>query len=228
MAFGGFGTEVYKFLEELEANNTRDWFAANKSRYETHVREPALDFIEAMAEPLARISKQYVASPRRSGGSLMRVHRDTRFGKDKRPYKTNVGIQFRHILAKDVHAPGFYVHIANDGVFLGVGCWRPDGTALGRIRDAIADNGKAWVRVRDQHKFSALFELVGESLKTAPRGVAKDHPLLVDLRRKDFLGIHNMSQDVPLEASFVDEVAARFDDAKPFVKFLCGALDLQF
>ena len=115
-----FTSRTFRFLRKLAANNDRDWFQANKARYESNVREPCLAFIRAFRKPLERISPFFVASDRRVGGSLMRVYRDTRFSRDKTPYKTNVGIQFRHELGKDVHAPGFYVHIAAGECFLGV------------------------------------------------------------------------------------------------------------
>ena len=75
----------------------------------------------------------------------MRVYRDTRFGKDKRPFKTNIGIQFRHEMGKDVHAPGYYLHIEPGDCFVGAGIWRPDAGTLGRIRDSIVENGDAWL-----------------------------------------------------------------------------------
>lgn len=79
-----------------------------------------------MQEPLAGFAPRFTAVPSRVGGSLMRVYRDTRFSRNKLPYKTNIGIQFRHEQAKDVHSPGYYVHIEPDEVFLGAGMWRPD------------------------------------------------------------------------------------------------------
>ena len=133
-AFPGFPQGALPFLEELSANNNRDWFAENKDRYEELVRNPALDFIGAMGPYLERLSKRFEAIPKRSGGSMMRPYRDTRFAKDKTPYKTNVGIQFRHALGRDIHAPGFYVHIEPHDVFVGVGSWRPDSAALVKIR----------------------------------------------------------------------------------------------
>ena len=84
---------------------------------------PALQFITAMAPRLDSISTNFLALPQKSGGSLMRIHRDVRFSSDKRPYKTNVGIQFRHVMGKDVHAPGFYFHIEPGVVFVGAGLW---------------------------------------------------------------------------------------------------------
>src|SRR3990167_4561282 len=121
-----FDSACLDFLGELAANNDKIWFEANKPRYESLVREPALAFIAAMAPHLAQFAPQFRADPRKMGGSLMRVFRDTRFSRDKTPYKTNIGIQFRHTLGKDVHAPGFYVHVALDECFFGAGCWHPE------------------------------------------------------------------------------------------------------
>src|SRR5882672_12210854 len=104
-----FDRETLRFLADLAAHNDRPWFEANKHRYEAHCMEPALAFIEAMAPAIAKISRHFVVAPKRAGGSLMRIYRDTRFARDKAPYKTNIGVQFRHERAKDVHAPGFYV-----------------------------------------------------------------------------------------------------------------------
>ena len=100
-----FSIATFDFLDDLAANNERPWFEANKDRYEALVRGPALDLIAAMAPELARFAPHFRVEPRKVGGSLMRVFRDTRFSRDKTPYKTNIGIQFRHELAKDVHAP---------------------------------------------------------------------------------------------------------------------------
>jgi len=107
-----FPPQTLAFLRELADNNRRDWFKPNKVRYEEHVLDPALRFIIAMQAPLADFAPHFTAVPDRVGGSLMRIYRDTRFSKDKLPYKTNVGIQFRHESARDVHAPGYYVHVA--------------------------------------------------------------------------------------------------------------------
>src|SRR3972149_2230251 len=95
-----FTPALFRFLRELKANNTREWFAANKDRYETEVRGPALDFVADMAPRLGRISPHFAPDPRPSGGSLFRIHRDTRFSKDKSPYKTYTGLQSRHELGK--------------------------------------------------------------------------------------------------------------------------------
>ena len=107
-----FRPELFAFLRDLKANNDRVWFARNKERYENDVRGPALDFVADFAPHLEKISPHFVADPRPSGGSLFRIHRDTRFSKDKSPYKPYVGMRFSHEAAKDAHAPGFYLHLA--------------------------------------------------------------------------------------------------------------------
>ena len=112
---------LFDFMRELKANNERPWFEANKARYRAEVRDPMLDFIEAFAEPLAEISPHFRADPRPNGGSLFRIYRDTRFAKDKTPYKTNVGAHFRHEAGKDAHAPGFYLHLEPGMCFAGCG-----------------------------------------------------------------------------------------------------------
>ena len=226
--FRSFGPELAAFLEELHSNNERSWFAANRERYEETVREPARAFIRAMAPALAAISPHFRADDRKTGGSLMRIHRDTRFSRDKTPYKTNVGIQFRHALGRDVHAPGFYVHLEPGSAFLGAGVWRPDSAALFMIRSRIDEEADMWRGIRDGAAFGGPFRLGGESLKRLPRGFAKDHPLAEDLKRKDFIAIHELPPGDALGPAFPDLAAARMRDAGGFMRFLCEALDVPF
>ena len=221
---GFFTPETFRFLNELAANNRRDWFERNRSRYEDAVRTPALDFIAAMAPRLAAISPHFSAIPRRQGGSLMRVFRDTRFSRDKSPYKTNIGIHFRHEAGRDVHAPGFYVHIAPEEAFLAAGIWHPDAPALARIRTELARYPKRWLAARDDAAFARSFELSGDSLVRVPRGFDATHPMAEDLRRKDFIGICPMLPGSVIEADFADFAAERFADGAPLMRFLCRAL----
>jgi len=228
MEFAGFDASLFPFLEELADNNNRPWFQANKARYEREVLEPCLAFIRAFAPRLQKISPYFVASDRRVGGSLMRVYRDTRFAKDKTPYKTNVGIQFRHEFGKDVHAPGFYVHIAPGECFLAMGVWRPDADSLAMIRQAIVDQPERWKRAKSDRKFRARYQLDGDSLKTPPRGFPPDHPLIEDLKRTDFIGLEELTEQDVLKPKYIDAVAASFAASRPFVRFLCDALRVPF
>ncbi len=222
-----FTTQTLDFLRALAANNNRDWFNENKSVYERDVRQPAIMFIECMALRMAEISPHFLAIAKKRGGSLMRVYRDTRFSRDKTPYKTNIGIQFRHEQGRDVHAPGYYVHIDTQSVFVGVGMWRPDSRALGKIRDYLLEAGPAWLAARDDAGFRAYFSLSGETLKRGPRGYSPDHPLIEDLKRKDFIAISELSHDDALDPGFIDTVCQRFHAADSYMRFLCKAIDVR-
>ncbi len=223
-----FTQATFTFLTELAENNNKAWFEAHKQRYEDVVREPALDFIEAMQAPLQRCAPQFRAEAKKMGGSLMRVFRDTRFARDKTPYKTNIGIQFRHALGKDVHAPGFYLHIAVDECFLGVGCWHPESDALGKIRDLIAAQPERWCGVRDDASFAANWTLAGDSLTRPPRGYAADHPSIADLKRKDFIALAHLSRKQVTSADLLNLCEQRYSAAVPFMQFLCTALEVPY
>lgn len=226
--FPGFPLGLLHFLEQLSRNNNKRWFDANKPRYEAEVREPALAFIEAMTGPLKKVSPHFVAQPKKVGGSLMRIHRDVRFSKDKTPYKTNVGIHFRHERAKDVHAPGFYFHIDLEEVFLGAGVWRPESAALANIRAEIAEEPTRWKRARDNKRFRENWDLGGESLKRPPRGFDANHPMIDDLKRKDHIAVTHLTHDELFSPDIIDTVANAFRRSKPYVGFLCKALDAEF
>ena len=223
-----FTKQTLTFLSTLAENNTREWFEAHQQDYENLVRAPALDFISDMAHEMPAISKHFRALPKKVGGSLMRIHRDIRFGKDKTPYKTNIGIQFRHEVGKDIHAPGYYVHIEPGECFVGVGLWHPDVDALFKIREGILKNGDAWVNARDDKNFRKHFTLEGDALTNAPRGYAKDHPLVEDLKRKDFIALADLSDASVTSARLLTQVVEHFRQAAPLMRFLCKALELRF
>src|SRR5438270_1873354 len=141
--FHGFPKDFFAFFRELKANNERAWFEANKLRFRESVQVPMSEFIAAMAPHLAKVSKQFVADPRPNGGSMFRIYRDVRFARDKRPYKEHAACQFRHRFGRDVHAPGFYVHIAPDEVFFGGGLWMPGADSL--LKSPRVDSNQAQV-----------------------------------------------------------------------------------
>ena len=187
----------------------------------------ALNFIQSMHDPLASFAPHFTAIPN-MGGSLMRVYRDTRFSKNKTPYKTNIGIQFRHELAKDVHAPGFYVHVDPESVFLGVGMWRPASESLAGIRQRISDKQAEWLRVSNDKTFRRYFDLGGETLSRPPRGYAKDHPMIEDIKRKDFIAVRDMSHEDALHPKFQQKVETSFKAATDYMKFLCKAVGVPY
>jgi uncharacterized protein (TIGR02453 family) len=217
---GIFTPELFEFLAELRENNNREWFAANKDRYEADVMEPALEFVEVFAPRLYEISPHFRADPRRVGGSLFRIYRDTRFSKDKTPYKTNAGVHFRHERGKDVHAPGFYLHLGPGECFAGAGIWHPDTATLSRIRDAIVADPDGWRAAKDG------LRVVGSSLKRPPAGFDRDHPLIEDLKLKDFGSSDRLGDDAVTSEEFVDEYARLCERAMPLMRFLCRAVDV--
>jgi len=224
---GHITPELFAFLSELAENNDRTWFQANRSRYEEAVREPLRAFIRDIEAPLESISPHVVADDRKSGGSLFRIHRDTRFSKDKSPYKTWAAVQFRHEAGKDAHAPGFYLHLAPGNVLMGAGCWHPARDALESIRDAIAESPDNWFEARDAVR-AAGFEFEGESLKRPPRGYAPDHPAIDDLKRKDFIAVRNLSEQTSLKPDFVTAYGAMCSEAEPLMRFLTSAIGVRW
>jgi uncharacterized protein (TIGR02453 family) len=223
-----FGPGLFSFLNDLNANNNKVWFAANKQRYEDDVRQPALDFITDIAGRLDEVSTHFNADARTVGGSLFRIHRDTRFAKDKTPYKTNTGIHFRHENAKDAHAPGFYMHIEPRKCFFGAGIWRPETAVAYEIRNRIADAPDAWTKATHNKAFRQSYSLEGEALKRPPKGFDPEHPLIDELRRKDFIATGPVAHGEIISGSFMDSFIERCQTTSPLVAELCKALDIEF
>jgi uncharacterized protein (TIGR02453 family) len=223
-----FSPDFFSFLNELKENNNRDWFNANKDRYRAEIQEPLLRFISDFSGPLGDISPNFIADPRPSGGSMFRIYRDVRFSKDKSPYKTHAAAQFRHRAGRDVHAPGFYLHLETGGVFAGAGLWHPDRTALDLIRTAIVERPDEWRAVLGDPSFARHHELSGESLKRAPRGYDPEDPLIEDLKRKDFVCVQRFTQKQATSAAFFDAFVDSCRAASPFVRFLTEAVEQPF
>lgn len=219
---------LFKFLRDLKRNNDRDWFNDNKSRYEDDVKEPAVELVRRLEKPLARVAPMLCVVPKGHGGSVMRIYRDTRFSKDKTPYKTNVGISVRHQADNDIHAPGVYIHLDPEECFIGAGCWRPPSPQLSAIRAAIDADAKAWKKARDQKAFRETYSLAGESLKTSPRDYAKDHPMIEDLRRIDFIAVAPLSESELTGPDVVATIIDRIKKSRPMMTFLCDAVGVPY
>lgn len=223
-----FSPGLFAFLRELAKHNDREWFAANKARYAAEVQEPALAFVEDVGVRLPEVSRHLVADSRTNGGSLFRIYRDVRFSKDKSPYKTHVGIQFRHERTRDVHAPGVYLHLEPGTVFLACGVWHPDGDTLHAIRTSIAEHPARWRSIVEAPAFEERFRLGGEALKRPPAGFDRDHPLIDDLKRKDFIAIADLSESDATAAGFLTRFLELCDDAGDFMRLLCGGARVPF
>jgi uncharacterized protein (TIGR02453 family) len=221
-----FTPGLFAFMRELREHNDRAWFQDNKDRYEREVKEPALDFVSDFWPLLHEISPYFVADPRPVGGSMFRIHRDVRFSKDKSPYKTHVGLHFRHELGREAYAPGFYLHLEPRATFSGAGIWHPDSATLKRVRDAIVADPDRWRRVIADPAFAARHRIAGRTLVRPPAGYDRDHPLIEDLKRKDFAATSRLTERAVTSRGFLEAYAERCREAMPFMAFLCDALGL--
>jgi uncharacterized protein (TIGR02453 family) len=230
MANRSFTPALFSFLRDLTEHNDRAWFEANRERYEETLRRPALTFIEELGEPLYSISRHFTADPRPLGGSLFRIQRDTRFSKDKTPYKTHVGMHFRHVATReDVHAPGFYLHLEPGNCLAALGLWQPAAPHAQAIRQAIVDRPERWVHATRRAPFSRTYALgEGDLLQRPPTGFPPDHPLIDDLRRRDFTASTRLTQAQVTAPGFLDHYVAAMRAGAPFMRFLCEALGLGF
>jgi uncharacterized protein (TIGR02453 family) len=229
MAEAYFTTELFRFLDELKAHNERAWFEANKARFETAVRGPALSLIGDLGPRLAKISREIVADARPVGGSLMRIHRDIRFSRDKTPYKTDIGFFFRHRAGKDAVAPGLYLSLQPGGSMAGGGVWQPAPPALQRIRDAIVAHPRKWQKlIAELRAAPGGLSFHGETLKRPPQGFDAAHPCIEDLKRKSFAVGVGLSDEVVTSARFMDLLLERYRIMLPFLRFLAEALGSRF
>ena len=228
MAIRHFTPALFTFLKDLDANNERDWFHEHKQRYIDSVQEPALEFIVDAKPKLHAISPYFTAEAKTVGGSLFRIQRDTRFAKDKTPYKQNTGLQFRHEAGRDAHAPGFYLTLPPGECYAGLGLWRPETKVAYQIRQYIVDHPDRWKKATRSKRFTDVWSLAGDSLVRVPKGFDEDHPLIDDLKRKDFIASVKLTQKQVTSPGFLDEYMELNQRAAPMMEFLCDAVGVPF
>lgn len=215
-----FTKDLFAFLSDLKAHNDRDWFNANKARYEASVKEPFLRFIQDLGPKLETISPHLIADPKPVGGSFFRIHRDTRFSKDKSPYKTNAAAAFWD--DRGGGAPGFYLSLTPGRCFAGGGVWRPEPKTLTQVRDAIAADPKGWAGAK------AGLDIQGESLARPPRGYDPGHPMLEDLKKKSFVVSFELSEAEVCADDFLDRYTGLCRKGAPALRFLADAVGLPW
>lgn len=217
-----FTPDLFRFLTRLKRNNNRDWFQSHRDDYETHLLKPAIQFITDFASPLYSISPYLVADPRMTRGSLFRIYRDTRFSSDKRPYKSHLAMKLSH-RGKDVHSPGFYLHIEPGGCFAASGLWHPEPTTLLKVRTAIVERCDEWRKTRKLLNWDDATKL-----SRPPRGFPCDHEFVDDLKLRD-LGTAIEFTDAQLcNPKFMTTFSTACKKMSPLAKFLSGALSLPF
>lgn len=223
-----FSPATFKFLRALQRHNNRTWFKAHQDAYEAHVRGPYLQLIADLQVPVAKLSRHYRADPRKVGGSLFRIQRDTRFSGDKAPYKTWAGARIFHERRREIAAPSFYLHIKPGDCFVGAGLWHPENHTLRNIRSFIVDNPASWKRAAHSRAFRDHYEFWGDSLSRVPQGFPADHPLLEDLKRKSFAAGVGFDDALACSPKLFPFIADHFKRLAPLVDYLCAAQNLEF
>jgi uncharacterized protein (TIGR02453 family) len=222
-----FTPKLFGFLRELAKNNNKLWFDGNKERYFEEVRDPFLAFIADFAPRLRKINPHFVADPRPVGGSLFRIYRDVRFARDKTPYKTMAAAQFNHEQGKNVHAPGFYLHLEPGEIFAGAGIWHPDAQTAYRVRQAIAEQPARFKRILAARAFRQYCDIVGDKLVRPPRGFDPEHELIDYLKYKDFLVLTPLTEKEVCAPGFLPQFTTLCRAYAPYVKFLAQTVGLE-
>jgi uncharacterized protein (TIGR02453 family) len=224
-----FTDKTFKFLRSLKRNNNREWFHAHKGDYETHVRVPFQSLLTDLQPDLRAVSLHFRSEPKSVGGSLFRIHRDTRFANDKSPYKGWQGARLFHERSRELDAPSFYLHLQPGNCFVGAGLWHPQPEALRRIRQFIFDNPGSWKAAAHAPAFRRRYDLDDEDrLVRNPRGFPPDFECIEDLRRRNFVAFRGIDDRVMLGPNLQRTLAKDLQALGPFVDYLCASLDLEF
>jgi uncharacterized protein (TIGR02453 family) len=232
--FTGFRPEAIQFLVDLADNNERAWFQPRKAEYEQLLREPMEALVAALAERFAARSLPLHADPKRS---IFRIYRDTRFAKDKSPYKTNLAASFpwtrasgstaRHDPDDGAHGNGGYFNFQPGNMYLGGGMWMAARPRLEAFRQAILrDEARVRAAIEDPG-FLAVFGPVHshELLKRVPPGYPADHPMAELFRFKDVVFGRRLADDEVLSANLPDTIAEGYAAAMPVFEFLATLRD---
>jgi uncharacterized protein (TIGR02453 family) len=225
--FTGFRPEAIDFLADLAQNNERAWFQPRKAEYERLLKEPMEALVAALAERFESRGIALEADPARA---VSRIYRDTRFAKDKSPYKTRVYARFGwvgrgsdHDASDDEgHGAGGYFHVMPGEHYVGGGMWRPGKPRLDAFRTAILDEPDRVRAALEDRKFLDAFGPVRshESLKRVPPGYPPDHPMADLFRFKDVMFGRRVTDDEIRSPDLPDVLADAFSAGVPVLRFL--------
>lgn len=218
-----FDKDFIQFFKELEKNNEREWFHANKKRYEAKVKKPFADFVGLMLDKMQAFDARIAILPK---DAIFRINRDIRFSKDKSPYKNHVSAILSHGGRKNMHAPGLYLELNHQHAAIYSGLYMLDAKQLQKVREHIAANLKEFKKLIQQKKFVAKFgEIQGEKNKRIPkefREIEESFPLIAN---KSFYYFHKMEPEAILDKNFPKVVIDHYKIARPLADFFEAALD---
>lgn len=214
--------EVLEFLEDLNLHNNREWFNANKARYEA-ARKKMLFLTELFTNEIRKFDNDLPAM--NPNDALFRIYRDIRFSPDKRPYKTHFGSYMAKGGHKSTRA-GYYIHIQPDESFISGGIWMPSSDVLKALRTAIYDQADEFVSILKDPEFAEYFDKFdGEVLKKAPKGFPPDFRYIELLKNKSFAVTSPLTRQDLRSDKFVDHVMDAFRQFHKLNRFLNMALD---
>ena len=224
--FPGFPPEAIAFFRGLARNNHRDWFQPRKPVFDEQVKQPMIELCEALNAALKRFAPNYVSDPAKA---IYRIYRDTRFSKDKTPYKTHIAASFRHrFLGGDGGGAGFYFQVSHKDVSVGGGVYMPAPETLFAIRNHIAGHHEALRTILNGRALKRLLgEIQGDALTRTPKGWPPDHPAADLLRRKQIYFFTELSPEIATTPAIYHEIVTRFEAMTPFIEFLNAPLARQ-
>ena len=210
-------SSTLQFLRNLEKNNNRDWFNENKTLYQ-EAQQDVISFVEKLIEEMADFDEEMGKLEAKK--SVFRIYRDTRFSKDKTPYKTNFGAGLG--MGKGNKISGYYLHIEPGKSFLAGGVYKPEPSVLKTIRQEISAFGDEFKAILEQDEFRNYFRglSVEDKLKKVPQGFEKDDKMAEYLKLKHFIVTHPISDEQLLSENAVKEFTKIFKAMKPLNDFL--------
>lgn len=220
--FPGFPPDALKFLKALKKNNKREWFQPRKEEYERLWRTPMIELVAALQVQAFRFAPEYAHQD--PAKSVMRVYRDTRFSKDKTPYKTHVAAGLRRT-GLDKEGGGFYFHVGEEGLLIAGGVYAPAPNELRAIREHLDANFEKWRKLVGTEKFKTLVgELQGEALRRVPKSFHAEHPAADLLRKKQFYFSVELGSELVTTPALYTEMVKIFKAMAPAVEFLNAPL----
>jgi uncharacterized protein (TIGR02453 family) len=218
-AFPGFPKEGMAFLRALKKHNDREWFTPRKPTFEATVRQPMIELVSALHREMLRFAPEYVGEPVKC---VYRIYRDTRFSKDKTPYKTYASaLLLRNGFDKYAGCAAYYFAVSPENIEVAGGVYTPDRDVLLAVRRHIADNHKQFRSTFGGAKVKRLLgELQGESLSRVPKGFDPDHPAAELIRRKQYLLDTQLDPKLATTPKLLGELVTRIEAMAPFIEFL--------
>lgn len=215
----------FDFLKKLKKNNNRDWYVSHKPDFEENLKFPLEQVIIELDELLKKEAPQISFNPKRA---IFRMNRDVRFSADKSPYKTNVGAFFSFVTKnKKEDYPGLYLHVEPGKCLIGGGLYMPSGEQIRKVREMIIKNPERFKKITTNSTVKKYFGgLTGEKLKSAPKGISKDHPLIEDLKWKQFVFIKKYKDSDFQSGSLAKKLQKEYAAMMPLIKWIDEAMRL--